>query len=241
MPPRGRLARIFGLNPLGPAAKLSYRAALGELVVGDALERLGQRWDVLHDIPLGNDWALEHLVMGPAGLLAVRTANFRDLDVIIDGDVLLAAGKPYEDIEICVEQAQAASRLVSTATGRPVTVSPMLVIVSPRRLLVRFEPSGVVVATSADLDRVLSRLPKVMSGERVAQISDLADLETTWPPASDLHADTQRLHRDFSLVRAEVRSAWMVRGAWVVAALAVAYASLWMLVADFVWKMVSSH
>lgn len=238
--PRGRIARLLGVNPLGSAAKLSYRAALGELIVGDVLDGLGQRWDVLHDVPLDGDISLEHLVMGPAGTFAVRTANYRDLDVVIDGDILLASGKAHDDIEICVEQAEAASRELSVAAGYQVAVQSLLVVVAPRRLVVRHEPSGVVLATSAELERILTRLPKVMSGEHVAHISDLADLETTWPDASARHADTQRLNRHFALVRAEVRSAWIVRGAWGVAGLAVAYGILWTLINQFVWNMVST-
>ncbi len=240
VPPRNRLSRLLGMSPLGAAAKRSYSSALGELIVGDVLDSLGQRWDVLHDVPLGGDVSLEHLLMGPAGLFAIRTANCRDLDVVIDGDILLAAGKPQDDIEVCVDQADAASRVLSVAAGQLVTVRSLLVIVAPRRLTVRQEPSGVLLATAAELERVLTRLPKTLSGEQVAHISDLADLESTWPDASALHADTQRLHRDFALVRAGVRSAWFTRGAWVVAALAVAYAVLWTLVAQFVWTMVSA-
>ncbi|MEQ1736918.1 MAG: hypothetical protein ABL886_11020, partial [Rhodoglobus sp.] len=167
-------------------------------------------------------------------------ANYRDLDVVIDGDILLAAGRPHEDIEVCAEQADAAARVLSDAAGMSVPVQALLVVVAPSRLVVRHEPSGVILATSEDLERVLTRLPKVLSGEQVANVSDLADLESTWPDTSDLHADTQRLHRDFTLVRAEVRSASFARIAWIVAAVAVASALIWTLVARFVWEMMSA-
>ncbi len=239
VPPRRWIARVVGVTPLGTDAKRWYRSALGELIVGDVLDGLGQRWDVLHDVPLGDDASLEHLVMGPVGVFAVRSANYRDLDVVIDGDLVLAAGKPHDDVEVGVEQAAAASRALSVAAGETVPVRPIVVIVSPRRLVVRQSPSGVLVTTSTELERVLTKLPRMLDGEQVAHISDLADLETTWPEASALHADTQRLHRQFALVRAEVRSAWLTRGAWALGALAVAYGLAWMLVARLVEIMVS--
>ena len=96
------------------------------------------------------------------------------------------------------------------------------------------------LATSGDLERVLTRLPKVLGGEQVATISDLADLESTWPAASALHADTQRLHREFALVRAEVRSAWFTRVSWLVGCLMVATGARWTLISQFVWAMVTA-
>ncbi len=51
VPPRSRLARLFGRSPLTPETRPKYRAALGELLVGDMLDNLGTRWDVLNVVP----------------------------------------------------------------------------------------------------------------------------------------------------------------------------------------------
>ena len=236
---RGTLARIAGVSPLDSTSRRAYRIALGELVVGDILDGLGQRWDVLHDLPLGGESTLEHLVMGPSGIFAVRTANHGDVEVVIDGDIVLAGGEPHDDIEVCVRQAVAAAQALTTAAGETVLVQPLLVVVSPRRLTVRREPSGVLISESSGLERMLTRAPSQLGGEQVARISDLADLETTWPEASEVTLDTQRLNRQFTLVRAEVRSALAIRTAWVVGALLVACSGLWMMIARFVTQMVA--
>ena len=237
---RGFLARLIGVSPLDSTTRRAYRVALGELVVGDILDGLGQRWDVLHDVPLGGDLTLEHLVMGPSGTFAVRTVNAGDVDVVIDGDILLAGGEALDDIEVGVRLADAAARALTAAAGEPIEVQCLLVVVAPRRLIVRRDPSGVLVSASNGLERALARAPRRLDGEHVARISDLADLETTWPAASELASDTQRLNRQFALVRAEVRSAILVRDAWLVGAIILAGGTLWSLVARLVTTLVGA-
>ncbi len=85
---RGLFSRAVGVSPLTAEARKHYRAALGELLVGDVLDGLGQRWDTLHDVPLPGGRTLDHLVMGPAGTFAVRAANYRGDDVSVDGDIV---------------------------------------------------------------------------------------------------------------------------------------------------------
>jgi hypothetical protein len=230
---------VVGVSPLDSAGRRAYRAALGELVVGDILDGLGQSWDVLHDVPLGDDLTLEHLVMGPAGVFAVRTANHADADVVVDDNLLTAGGEAQDDIQVCIRQADAASEALARAAGEPVPVHPLLVVVAPRRLSVRREPGGVLVVASSGAERLLTRAPRELGGEAVARISDLADLESTWPAASEVTLDTQRLNREFAAVRAEVRSALRVRAAWVVGGILMAAGSLWILVAWLVQLMVS--
>ncbi len=228
---RGLFSRAVGVSPLTAEARKHYRAALGELLVGDVLDGLGQRWDTLHDVPLPGGRTLDHLVMGPAGTFAVRAANYRGDDVSVDGDLLLAGGEPHNDIELCIEYADAAAQALSAAAGTPVRVQALLVVVAPRRLVVRREPSGVLVVASGQLERKLSRAAELSSGVEVARLSDLADLESTWPAASALALDTQRLNREFTLLRDRVSTARAIRLIWIAAALCGSYALVWLLVA----------
>ena len=87
---------------------------------------------------------------------------------------------------------------------------------------------------SPDLDRLLTRAPRILTGDEVAAISDLADLESTWPAPPAAQLDTQRLNREFALVRHEVRSALLRRVLWGVVAFVGAYAFVWSMVATFV-------
>ena len=230
---RGPFARFIGASPLVPSARHAYRGALGELMVGDVLDNLGQRWDVLHDLPLARG-VLDHLVIGPAGVFAVVAANYSDRDVVVDGVTLLVTGEPMDDIARASQYADAAASLLSQAAGERIRVRPLLVVVDPRKLVVRQPSHAVRVVASRELERVLSRAPRVLSGGQVAAISDLADLETTWPAPPSADLDTGRLHRDFASVRREVRSALLRRVLWIVGAFVVAYVVMVTMVATLV-------
>jgi hypothetical protein len=231
--PRGPGKRILGFSPLTAAGRQRYRSALGELLVGDVLENLGQRWDVLHDLPLGAS-VLDHLVIGPAGVFTVRTANFGAEEVIIDGQSLVVSGELHGDIQRAAADAEEAAQILSAAAGEPVRVRPLLVIVDPKRLSVRVAASIVRVVASWDLARTLTRAPRTLAGDDVARISDIADLVTTWPSLDPVTLDTQQLYRDFSRIRDDVREAVARRVLWGVAIVAVTYAVVWGLVGSFV-------
>jgi len=188
---------------------------------------------VLHDLPLGRG-VLDHLVIGPAGVCAVVTANYSDRDVVIDGTTLLVTGEPRYDIALAAEAADAAASLLSEASGDRVRVRALLVVVDPRKLIVKRPATGVRVVASPDLERLLTRTPRVLTGDEVAAISDLADLESTWPAPPPAQVDTHSLHREFALVRHEVRSALLRRVLWGALAFAGAYVFVWSMVATFV-------
>lgn len=254
---RGLVARVFGISPLTTAARVHYRGALGELLVGDVLENLGPTWDVLHDLPLG-DSVLDHLLIGRAGVFTVRAANYGRNDVALDGSGISVAGEARDDVARAAAEAAEVSRLLTGAAGRPVTVRPLLVVVAPLRLLIKSPAADVRVMSSRDLEGVLARFPRTLTGEEVAHVSDLADLESTWPaaglagrpgsapqpsgtgrPETQL-LDTQKLHRDFGTIRTAVNEALVRRILWAAAATIVVYVSVCSIIAAFVSVVVAS-
>lgn len=237
-PPQSALQRLFGVSPLGPACRIAYRDALAELIVGDELEHLGVRWDVLHDLPLGAT-TLDHLLIGPVGVFAVRAAHHGDRDVVLDDD-LVVGGEATGDVPDALRQAREAAKRLSRAAGETVPVRPLVVVVVPRRFIERSVPAEVIVAASGELDRVLHRLPRVLAGTDVARISDLADLESTWPEPHQQSVDVQTLHRSFGAVRDRVREAFVRRLVWSLIGIALAAVALWILIARFVALVVAS-
>jgi hypothetical protein len=238
-PTRGVVARAFGVNPLTPESRTAYSGALGELLVGDMLDNLGPAWDVLHDLPL-TDSVLDHLVIGPAGVFAIHVRNTLDRDVVIDRDTVFISGQPTQAITDARFQAQAASDRLSEATGSPVRVRPVLVLVEPRRFSVRVPAATVRVIPSYQLVRTLTRAPRTLDGAHVASVSDFADLQTTWPDIADPADDVEHLHREFALVRAQVRQAFVRRVVWGVAGVIALYGVVWALVATVVSMVVAN-
>lgn len=238
-PPRSTFQRIIGVSPLTPESRRSYRGALGELVVGDILENLGPVWDVLHDLPLGAR-LLEHLVIGPAGVCAVRAVNATDADVVVDGDQFIVGGDPRSDIPESIEDASTTARFLATAAQSPVRVQPLLVVVDPTKLTVKRPASGVRIVASSDLHRFLARAARTLTGEDVARISDLADLQSTWPSGGSDRLDTQKLHRDFTVIRADVRTALARRIGWSAAGIGLLYGLVWGVIATLVGTIMAS-
>lgn len=232
-PRPGPIARLFGASPLTVAARAHYRGALGELLVGDALENLGLTWDVLHDLPL-EAGVLDHLLIGRAGVFTVHAANFGRNEVTVEGSAVTVGGEHLDDIEQAAREAGEVSRRLSDAAGATVRVRPLLVVVDPLKLVVKAPAADVRVIASRDLQGVLARAPRTLTGEEVAHISDVADLVSTWPTAPEVGLDTQKLHRDFGVIRTAVTDALVRRILWAAAATIVVYVGVCSVIATLV-------
>lgn len=237
-PARTPVAILFGASPLLARARTDYRAALAELSVGDALERLGQRWDVLHDLPL-SDGSLDHLAIGPAGVFAVHTVHCDGLDAVLDSAGLTIGGEPGDDVARARADAEEAADILGDASGERIRVRPLLVLVDARRFTARTFAPAVRIVTVQDLERTLSRAPRTLTGDEVAAVSDLADLSDTWPRADAAALDTRSLHREFASIRTAVRSALHRRVLWILAGMGFVYTVVWILIASLVALLVS--
>ncbi len=228
-PARSPLKRAFGVSPLARGSRRAYREALGDLLVGDALDHLGPEWDVLHAVPIGAELPdIDHVIIGPPGVFTVTTRNHSGAEVWVNGQTLLVGGRRQHHVREALFEAERAESLLSAAAGRSVAVNAVIVVVKPQKLTVRDQPAGATVVSSRQLVRHLARLPRSLSGTEVAHISDLADRCTTWHASSDVAADTQQLHRDFSLLRNEVRSATRRRIWWLSAGVLGIVGSAWL-------------
>lgn len=206
--------RLFGLHPLAPAARAPYRVALGELVVGDILKNLGTRWDVLHELPVG-DARIEHLATGPTGVYAIVSMNLRGLDVHVTGEQITVDGIEVATARGALDLAARASERLSAAMGRAVEVRPLVVIIEPRKLV--GDGVGALVVRSNDLLRTLARAGATLDGETVAAISDVADHVETWQTVPVSPPEECTLHSGFERVRIHVRAARRRQLLWVLA------------------------
>jgi hypothetical protein len=189
-PARSSVARLFGFSPLAAGDRALYRAALGELVVGDTLDNLGPEWDVLHVVPVsGVEPEIDHLVIGPAGVFTIRTRNFPGQEIWVAGNALLVGAEQSTDIVDARIEGERASAMLSRAAGKTIAVLPIVVLVKPKKLVVREWPVGVEVISSKVLAGWLRSRERTQDGAEVALVSDVADRSTTWHVA-ETHADT---------------------------------------------------
>ena len=206
--PRGRLARALGHSPLHPDARSWYSGALGEIVVAHVLAQLGDEWTVLHAVPVGSGSSdIDHVILGPGGIYTINTKNHSGKKIWIGGSTFLVNGYKQEYMRNSAHEAERASRLLSTVTGRPVIVTPLIVVVNPASITTGRKRPRVSVLSSNTLKRWLVRRPRVLSDRAVAHFSMFAEERSTWrtDPVT-IDDTTDRLSR-FEQLRIEVDAA----------------------------------
>ncbi len=217
-PPRSRLARLLGASPLNQQAHLWYSGALGEIVVGRLLARLGPEWVVLHAVPVGDRGSdIDHVLIGPGGVFTVNTKHHAGQRVWVAGSTFMVAGQKQQHIRNAEHEASRVARLLAGADAAASRfVRPLVVVVNPKQLTVKTKPTEVVVLTSAQLLRWLKRQPKVLDAGAVARLAVVAERPSTWRKAAVLEkaTDSGALQTDFDSIRKRVRGARRVRLAW---------------------------
>jgi hypothetical protein len=92
----------------------------------------------------------------------------------VAGRTFLVAGQQCPHIRNSEHKAARASRLLGRALGRSVLVTPLIVVVEPKRLTVKERPAEVVVVTSQEVRRWLERRRTVRTAQEVEQIVAVA-------------------------------------------------------------------
>jgi len=217
VPRRSHLARLFGLSPLTPATQQLYRGVVGEIEVGEALDRLGDEWLVLHALPVDADADdIDHLVIGPSGVHIVSTCNHTGMNVWASQRTFIVAGVRYPHIRDMEYEMGRAERLLSTAVGSTVEVSGILAVVAPKTLVVRDRQRDVAVLQSSGLVSWLNRQKRTLSPAEVARVGEAASLASTWYDAGTLPSPPKSQRDRFEALRAEVLGAWRVQLAWAI-------------------------
>ncbi|MGI5129593.1 nuclease-related domain-containing protein [Pseudonocardia sp. CA-107938] len=180
----------------GPGADRSWRiGADGEIAVAAVLSRLTQesvldralgrapRWRVLHAVPLGLSEGrmrdIDHLVLGPPGVVTINTHHHPRGRVVVEGDSVLVGGRSVEHVASARAEAARAEEALSAALGRPVRARPIVALVGAL-LWQRRAPAGVTVCTAADLVATLNALPPVWGRSEVADAFAAARRPATW-------------------------------------------------------------
>jgi hypothetical protein len=218
--PRSLLGRIFGADPLNPDNYPWYKGALGEMAVGRVLERLGPEWTVLHAVPVGTGSSdIDHVLIGPAGVFTLNTKNHAGQPIWVAGSTFMVAGKKQRHLYNAGYEAARAAKLLTRAANEAVKVTGVVVVVAPKSMTVRKEPSRVVVVTDRQLLQWLNGRPSVLTPRQMAVIAAVAVRPGTWhrnPPA--IVEPTSLLH-DFAALRSLVDKARRRRVAWLLALL----------------------
>jgi len=232
VPPLGPVERFFGASPLAQNARSWYLGALGEIVVAEKLELLDDCWRVINAVPAGAAGSdIDHVVVGPAGVFTINTKAHADKRVWAAGQALRINGFTQDYIRNSQIDAARASKLLTSAVGREIVVTPLIVMVGISELNYGVTRPAVDVVTSRGILRNLRRRRAVLSQDEVDEIADVAGRRGTWHRDAVVLDEAQRLVERFERLRRAVDAAAYRRNAWLFGGrLALAAAVLWLFI-----------
>lgn len=160
--------------------------AKGERIVGKLLNAYCDAsrglWHVLHSVPVGGNGAdIDHVLIGPAGVLTVNTKYHPRRTLTVTANGILLDGEPADYGAKSLAEAERASRLVSRALGWTVPTAPMLVL-AQGTLNVSEPMKGVAVVTAESLHGWLNRSPVLLNAAQIGKVYSVARNRNTWKP-----------------------------------------------------------
>jgi hypothetical protein len=202
------LAQFLGFSPLAPGAVPWFRSALGEVEVATLLAELGDDWTVLHSVPIGSGHAdIDHSLIGPAGVITISERAPASSRVWVSGDTLSIAGIPVDHIRNAEYEAQRARTALARIVGKPIPVTPVLVLLGVDHIMRGNRATTVDVIRPSDLRGWLSELPVVLNSTDVEALAAVSIERALWHSSSRAPGDTADLERRFGQLCAEVRAA----------------------------------
>jgi hypothetical protein len=186
--------RSWRVGADGEFAVAHLLATLTEVSRWDRWRGRAPRWWVLHSVPLGDGHGqahtdVDHLLIGPPGLVSINTKHHRTGKLYLDGDQLVVNGYPTDYVPKARREAQRVTSLLQAThtahgdcelAGR-VPVRSLLAIVGGR-LMTGHWPAGVTVVMTSTLVQAIRAFPAVLDPDRVAAVYALARRSTTWNP-----------------------------------------------------------
>jgi len=183
---------------VGADGEVLAAEVLAELTAPSRWERLRGRapaWRVLHSVPLGDERGrvrgdIDHVLIGPPGVVTINTKHHRAGRLELDGDALVVNGRPTEYVRKARREAERASEFLRPAlvdAGEPalaarLTVRPLIAVIGGR-LLVRSWAPGVTVVMPRQLVHALHSIPEALDEAAVETVFGVARRSTTWTRA----------------------------------------------------------
>jgi len=172
--------RVVVRAPLAAALRRWYLATAAHERVGAALTGLDAHHHVLHAVPVDGAFGVDHLVVGPGGVVVVRTAHHRGERVKVQARQVRADGRPVGHVREVERQVRQVAAQLSAASGYDVAVRGLVVLVGARSVRTADVPRSVTVLTDDELVGWLARRPRVVSQVLVDRLARTAADPLTW-------------------------------------------------------------
>jgi hypothetical protein len=153
----------------------------GERLVARELAKLAAGWHVLNAIPLGQRGAdVDHVVIGPAGVFVLNAKQHLGAKIWVTGNQILVNGHRKSYVRNSRHEARRVSRLLTAASGQPVTATGVVVFVNGGVFTAKSQPTDTHVINRLALLAWLQGLPQRLDEAEVARICDVAHRSSTW-------------------------------------------------------------
>lgn len=131
-------------------------------------------------MPIGDRGAdIDHVVIGPAGVLTLNAKHHPDGMVWVGGDTFLVNGQRQPYVRNSRYESRRVARLLARACGFPAPCRGVVVPVGCT-ITVKQQPQDVAVVGRRDLRRWLGALPQVLRDGDIEQVFAQARRSSTW-------------------------------------------------------------
>lgn len=180
---------------IGADGERIVAALLHELAAPSGLARAVRRqarWRVLHSVPLGDgERDIDHVLVGPPGLVTINTKHHRGGRLVIDGDLVTVDEFPTAYVQQARGEAAIAAAAIGVrlraaghqALAERLVAHPVIAVHGGVLRVVRW-PRGVTVTTTNTLLHALGSMPRVLDAAGVEEIYGIARRSTTWSTGS---------------------------------------------------------
>lgn len=180
-PVRTFLARALGVKTDERAWRIG---ADGEQAVAARLARLGDRWRVLHAVPVGESGSdIDHVVIGPGGVFTVNAKHHPDASIWVGGDTFLVNGQRVPYVRNSRFEARRTAKLLTAAGAPPTAVTALIAVMGATGgWTIKAQPADgqVVVVARKEIHKWLAGRPAVLSDDQVDAIFGVARRSDTW-------------------------------------------------------------
>ena len=157
----------------------------------DQVRRRRPRWRVLHSVKIIDSRGtflgdIDHVLVGPPGVVTINTKYHRRGTVLADGDVVIVNGRRTSYVAKARHEADRARAMLAaalTANGNPelatnLPVRSLIVVVGTVPRVMR--ESGVPVIALQRVRHTLETMPPRLSDEHLQAVYEVAHLQDTW-------------------------------------------------------------
>ena len=121
--------------------------------------------------------------MGPGGIFTLNTKHHPRAAIWVGGDTFMVDGQRQRYVRNSRHEAGRAARLLTEASGIPVTVTGVIVPVRARSVTIKTAPLDLAVVPRGQITSWLLGRGQVLDDRALTVVAEVARRSTTWQPS----------------------------------------------------------